>query len=164
MDKLNISIVLYGEAKGEWQEFYEDAKKVFETVGQPYNYVGTTLMDQMRTVKRTEKRVYRELENGQVESITMQSLIDGFCQAFFDYELTITRDKDEIVLIFNASDYDKIDEEEIISTFSRYVTDPKIEIFELNRLEAPALYAWKVNSEESYPELFPSLKIRRPLG
>ncbi len=161
MDKLNISIVFYGGLKGDWREFYEDAKKVFETAGQEYNYVGTTLMDQMRTVKRTEKRVYRELENDQVKDITMQSLVKGFVQAYFDYELTIIRGEGMLQLTFNASDYSKIDEDAVISTFSKYVTDPKIEIFELNRLECPNLYASKMNSEASYPRLYPSLKVRR---
>ena len=74
MDELNVSIVFYGRPNGMWLEWYEDAKKVFDIVGHEYNYVGTTLMDQMRTVKRTEKRVYRELENNQVSDITMKSL------------------------------------------------------------------------------------------
>ena len=163
MDELNVSIVFYGKPNGKWLEWYEDAKKVFDIVGHEYNYVGTTLMDQMRTVKRTEKRVYRELENNQVSDITMQALPKDFDQAYFDYEITISRFEDRLQFIFNASDYEKIEVESLISTFKKYVSQPQIEIFEMKRSECPSLYASKINKEESYPELYPSLKILRKI-
>ena len=163
MDKITVSIVFYGRPNGMWLEWYEDAKKVFDIVGHEYNYVGTTLMDQMRTVKRTEKRVYRELHNDLVKDIVMQSLPEGFAQAYFHYDVSIGRIEDYLAFTFNKSDYEKVNEDEMISIFSKYVIDPKIEIFELNRFECPSLYMSKANSEETYSELYPSLKILRKI-
>lgn len=162
MDNTTISITVYGRPVNDWQMWYQDAKGLFSKLGYDYNYFGANIFadGKIKTVSRSEKKLLAVMgEESNLEAVSMFSLPRNFKSASFSYDVMLVRNQEFITLSLNESDYDKLDETEVVKLFSEYVENPRVEIYELDRYEVPLLYAYKCNSTES----FKTLKIRKVL-
>ena len=168
MDKETISITVYGQNIDndfKWEEWYEDAKKIIESLGYDYNYVSvrTQKLNSGKVMKLSsnEKKVLNEIQRGQeVKHISMFSLPQGFTSASFDYEAMIVRNSQFISLTINKGDYNKIDEQQLLTLLYKYVHNLHGEIYEMDRYESPLIYASKANPIS----FFKSLKIIKQIN
>lgn len=163
MEKETISITVYGQNIDndfKWEDWYKDAKKIIESLGYDYNYVGirTQKLNSGKVMKLSsnEKKVLNEIQRGQeVKHISMFSLPQDFTSASFDYDVMIVRNSQFISLTINKGDYNKIDEQQLLLLLSKYVDNLHGEIYEMDRYESPLIYASKANPIS----FFKSLKI-----
>jgi len=161
MDNETISITAYGQvdtSNYKWLEWYEDFKKIIKSIGYEYNYVGISSKKlnsgKIMTVKRSESKVINELQNAEeIKSISLFSLPKDYKSASFDYDVMIVRNVKFITIIMNKSDYLKINEEEILLLFRKYLNNISVEVYEMDRYESPLIYANKVNPESSFESL-----------
>ena len=168
MEKETISITIYGqniENDFKWEDWYVDAKKIIESLGYDYNYVGirTQKLNSGKVMKlsRNEKKVLNEIQSGQeIKYISMFSLPQDFQSASFDYDVMIVRNSQFITLTVNKGDFNKIDEQKLLLLFSQYVNNVHGEIYEMDRYESPLIYASKANPTS----FFKSLKIIKEIS
>ena len=78
------------------------------------------------------KKIISSIENGdKIKYISMFSLPDGYKSASFDYNVLLARDDGYITLIMNKSDFNKIQEETIISILRKYIDVKFGEVYEM---------------------------------
>lgn len=162
MDKSTISITAYGHPINGWDDWYQKAKAIFKTLGYEYNYLGSNIWvdGKIKTVTRSEKKLLNAIQAEDIlDSVIMFSLPKDFKSASFDYDILIVRKREFTTLVVNKSDYCKLAEAEVTALFSNYVSNPCIEIYEMDRYEMPLLYASKGNPSS----FFTTLKILKQL-
>jgi hypothetical protein len=168
MEKETISITVYGENIDndfKWEQWYEDAKKIIKLLGYDYNYVGirTQKLNSRKVMKlnRNEKKVLSEIQsNREIKHISMFSLPQDFQSASFDYDVMIVRNSQFITLTINKSDFNKIDEQQLLLLLSKYINNLHGEIYEMDRYELPLIYASKANPTS----FFKTLKIIKEIS
>ncbi|SHJ43504.1 hypothetical protein SAMN02745163_01961 [Clostridium cavendishii DSM 21758] len=168
MEKETISITIYGENIDndfKWEDWYEDAKKIIESLGYDYNYVGirTQKLNSGKVMKlsRNEKKVLNEIQSGQeIKYISMFSLPEDFQSASFDYDVMIVKNSQFTTLTVNKGDFNKIDEQKLLQLLSKYVDNGHGEIYEMDRYESPLIYASKANPTS----FFKTLKIIKEIS
>lgn len=160
MDRETISIALWGDGRvfGKWLEWYCDMGDVFQKLGYKRTHLGITSPsfqgDRILTVARKEKQILQVLKDGEIpEDLMCYSLPKGFRQAAFDYEVDATRAGEYIHLEMNASDFPKIDAEQVIDLLKKYIELDHGEIFQMSRYEVPLLYVAANNPVSMYPSL-----------
>lgn len=153
------SITLYGANNNlKWEEWFNLAISIIEKVGLSPTHISleSTNYKSGRVIKfkTGEKKVFDALENKEnIEWLSIYSLPSNYKSATFDYEVLIIRKHTYINIIMNKSVFECIDYEWLIEKFKPYLNFDKGEIYEMNRLECPLLYAEKVNRIKSYKSL-----------
>ncbi len=168
MEKETISITIYGENIDndfKWEEWYKDAKKIIESLGYDYNYVGvrTQKLNSGKVMKlgRNEKKVLNEIKSSQeIKYISMFSLPEDFQSASFDYDVMIVRNSQFTTLTVNKGDFNKIDEQKLLQLLSKYIDNVHGEIYEMDRYESPLIYA----SKATPISFFKTLKIIKEIS
>lgn len=168
MEKETISITAYGQNTNndfKWEEWYEDSKKIIESLGYEYNYIGirTEKLNSGKAMKldKNEKKVLNEIQSGEeIKHISMFSLPKDFKSASFDYDVMIVRNSQFITLTINKDDFNKIDEQQLLILLGKYIKNSRVEIYEMDRYESPLIYASKVNPIS----FFKSLKVIKEIS
>ena len=164
-DENITSIALYGDAKTNslaWQRWLITAKAIMETIGYPVSHIGLT-GDSFKSEKvfqfcKVEKRIMDALTRGvAIQDMALQSLIDKYRSAAFDYNCNLLRTDKMIHLEVGSTKYAELDEESIIRELSQHIQVDRGQVFSMDRKETPLIYVMGANPIES----FRSLKIIR---
>lgn len=170
--RIMTSIVLYGQIDShnsqDWAEWYRFSTELAEQLGFPVNYLavsgGSFKSGKVLTRKRAEKRLLDELKKEQeILSIGLYSLPDDFQTAVFDYKFNLLRVCDAkepyILLIVDREVFQSKSLIACIEKLKKFINFNNGQIFEMDNLEVPQLYAEKVNS----PSAFKTLNITKEL-
>lgn len=157
MENSTISITINGvvENGSMWIEWFDDAKKIFNLFGYDANYIGINskkyTSGKVMNLEKKEKSIVESIENGDiVQYISFMALPDDYKSASFDYDMMLVRDRDYVTLIINKSNYKEDYENEILRILNKYIKVERTEIYEMDRIEFPLMYAAKANSIEDF--------------
>jgi hypothetical protein len=167
-DETLISITLYGEIKEnrkKWINWYEDAKKIVKSLGYEPNYFSVESsalkFGEVMELEKNEKKLLKAIEaEDKIEWIAVYSLPLDYSSASFDYDVLLARTNEYVTFITNISDFNKINEEFLVSSLKKYILCKEGEIYEMDRDESPLIYASKANP----PSSFSTLKVIKKLS
>lgn len=166
--RLTTSIVLYGDIdpndSTKWLDFYGGTIELIKSLNLTPNYLGVTghsfKSGKIATINRVEKKLIKALNNGEeVVSLAIYSLPDDYRIAAFDYNVYISRTRQlgnpHLLATFSTDLFESLSQEKVISQLKQYIDFHSGQVFQLNNLESPQIYASKANSKS----VFKSLKV-----
>ena len=158
MENETITIAFNGEnfVDDKWSELFNDSKTIVKSLSYEPTHaeISCSKSGKILTLKRSEKKILNYLQSGEkIEYFTLYSLPEKFDCAAFDYNVFISCDKDLMSITMNKSIYDEGKKESILNIFVKYMNSGFYEVYEMDRMESPFIYAVKANPKSSFKSL-----------
>lgn len=160
MEAGTVSITFWGDGliKGKWLDWYDDVGGIFEQLGYKRTHIAIDCKSyankKIVSVGRKEKTIIDILQSGESpKSISCFSLSKDYKVAMFDYNVMAVRQSKYLSIIMNRSDLERIDAENIISTFKQYIEFKSGEVYQMNREEVPLMYAANAKTIKPFESL-----------
>lgn len=164
MEKIIISISLWGKTKKEqkWDEWYEDVKKLADSIGINMTHLGIRSTNysssKILTIRRKEKDILECIKKGEkIDSFSVYSLPENYQIASFDYDLYIVRNMSFISISMKEKYYNSLIEQRFILSMNKYIDFETGEVFSTSDKEVPLIYT--ATRDKSNLETFESIKI-----